>query len=72
MTGVDDGAQLLDHFRIPRHRGRLGRPTCAGAARNPLCGDEVRLEFAVAGGRVTEARFEGRGCLVRQASASVL
>jgi nitrogen fixation protein NifU and related proteins len=68
-----DAAMLLAHAESPYHRGHLEEPTYARAARNPLCGDWVELELMVDGdGRVAEAWFDGRGCIISQAAASVL
>lgn len=63
---------LLDHIDASSHRGRLTNPTVSHIERNRLCGDEVRLELRLEGKRVQQARFEGRGCLVSQAAASML
>jgi len=55
------------------HHGRLPSPTLTGNARNPYCGDLVRLDLAVdETGRVREAWHDGRGCLVSRTAASLL
>ncbi len=65
--------RILDHYRNPRHRGRLPSPHWAGEADNPVCGDWVRIELRVdREGRVVEAAFEGEGCVIALASASML
>jgi nitrogen fixation NifU-like protein len=63
---------LLDHGKAPRHLGRLEAPTHAADGDNPLCGDRVRVEVDVAAGRIRQARFTIRGCLVATASASLM
>jgi nitrogen fixation protein NifU and related proteins len=63
---------ILDHYRRPRNKGHLPHPDIAHEEHNPLCGDRVELELAVADGVVVEARFDGEGCAISQASASVL
>jgi nitrogen fixation NifU-like protein len=64
---------LLTHADCPHHRGRLTAPSLTGHARNPYCGDLVRLDLAVdEGGRVREAWHDGRGCLVSRTAASLL
>ena len=64
---------LLDHYRSPRNRGALdGRATHTASGANPLCGDELTIELEVADGRVGEVTFEGRGCSISQASASMM
>jgi nitrogen fixation NifU-like protein len=63
---------ILDHYRNPRNRGSLEDPSLSGEGDNPLCGDEVKLDVAIEGDRVTGVRFLGRGCSISQASASML
>src|SRR5437762_2792917 len=64
---------ILDHFESPYHRGRLEHPTIAHQDENPLCGDQVRLELLVdENQRVKEAWFDGHGCAISQAAASIL
>jgi nitrogen fixation NifU-like protein len=64
---------ILDHYESPYHRGRLPKPTIAHEDENPLCGDTVRLELLVdEQGRVQQAWFDGRGCAISQAAASIL
>ena len=63
---------ILDHWKNPRNKGRLVNPDLVGVEVNPLCGDAVRLELKVEGGRVTEVRFDGQGCAISQAAASLL
>lgn len=66
------GELIAEHFRSPRNRGALDRPDAAFEEVNPLCGDRVRLELRLAGGRIAEARFRGDACMVATASASLL
>ena len=64
---------ILDHFESPYHRGHLENPTIAHQDENPLCGDTVKLELLVdENNRVKEAWFEGHGCAISQAAASIL
>ncbi len=64
-------AILRDHYRKPRHRG-----ACDGGGRateeNPLCGDVVTVTAKIEEGLVACARFEGAGCAVSQAGASLV
>ncbi len=55
-------AQLLDHFRNPRHAGELTGATVAAEASNPVCGDVIKLWLRVEHGRVTAASFKAAGC----------
>ncbi len=64
--------QILDHYRHPRNQGRLDQPDVSHELDNPVCGDVVRIEVCLTNGRVSEARFSGRGCVVSMASASML
>ena len=64
---------IIEHDRSPRNFRKLDAPTHHAEGHNPLCGDEVELEFVVdAAGRIVEAGFQGRGCAVSKASASML
>lgn len=63
---------ILDHYRRPRNRGTIEAPDAAAIKKNPLCGDEVRLELALDGDTVRKARFVGQGCAISQASASMM
>ncbi|MDN5272292.1 SUF system NifU family Fe-S cluster assembly protein [Chloroflexus sp. MS-CIW-1] len=64
--------QILDHARHPRNFGHLPAPTVVREERNPLCGDQIRLELAISDDVITDVRFTGRGCAISQASASLL
>ncbi|MEF3275264.1 MAG: SUF system NifU family Fe-S cluster assembly protein [Chloroflexus sp.] len=64
--------QILEHARHPRNYGHLPAPTVVREERNPLCGDHIRLELAIADDIITDVRFTGRGCAISQASASLL
>jgi nitrogen fixation NifU-like protein len=64
--------RILDHFEQPYHRGQCPSVTHAHEDDNPLCGDVVRVELAVRDGRVEGAWFEGEGCCISQAAASML
>lgn len=63
---------ILEHYRNPRNRGTLDPHDYSAEDVNPLCGDEVRIDIRMAGDRVGEIKFSGRGCAVSQASASIL
>lgn len=64
---------ILDHYECPYHKGHLACPTCAHSEKNPLCGDQIRLELLLdESGRVREAFFNGKGCAISQAGASIL
>ncbi len=63
---------ILDHYRNPRNRGRLAKPDIATQGANPLCGDEIEVSLIISDGRVEDVRFEGKGCSISQASASMM
>jgi nitrogen fixation NifU-like protein len=63
---------ILDHWKHPRGRG-LREPYAAESHQvNPTCGDEITLRLALSGGEVVDVSYEGMGCSISQASASVL
>jgi nitrogen fixation NifU-like protein len=64
---------LLDHYRSPRNKGHIpGEASCAADGANPLCGDQIRIELNVDGGRIEDIAFDGNGCSISQASASMM
>ena len=65
-------AVIRDHFRRPRNRGSLDPPAASGHAHNPFCGDTVRVWARVEDGRIAEVSFDGRGCSISMAAASML
>jgi nitrogen fixation NifU-like protein len=64
--------EILDHYRHPRHKGHLENADIHYHEHNPFCGDEVTIELKVEDGVVTGAAFDGRGCAISQATASML
>ncbi len=65
--------RILEHVDAPFHRGRCPGCTHAHQDDNPLCGDQVRLELCVDDrGKLADAWFDGDGCCVSQAAASML
>ncbi len=64
---------ILDHARSPRHFGALPSATHSADGINPLCGDKLHLYLEVAAdGTIRDARFEGTGCAISLASASLM
>ena len=63
---------ILEHGRQPRHLRRLDAATHRGCGHNRSCGDRIDLELNLSSGRVYDCAFEGSGCAVCLASASVL
>src|SRR5687768_6783275 len=63
---------ILDHYRTPRNKGRLDPHDVALERNNPLCGDEIELFVNFDGENVTDVKFDGKGCSISQASASMM
>lgn len=63
---------VLEHAKSSRRRGEVEVPTHAAHGYNPLCGDEIQLSLAVENGVIRDARFDGCGCALSSASASML
>ncbi len=66
-------AQILEHYKHPHNRGTLDPSTHKGHESNSLCGDEIALTLRVDGAnRIEDVRFDGEGCAISMASASLL
>jgi nitrogen fixation NifU-like protein len=64
---------ILDHSRHPRHFGALPEATHTGEGHNPLCGDRVKIYLVLDNAnRIADIKFEGKGCAISQASASLM
>ncbi len=63
---------ILDHYQNPRNYGTLEPADISCEEDNPVCGDHIRLDLRLQGGRVADVRFSGHGCAISQASASML
>jgi nitrogen fixation protein NifU and related proteins len=63
---------ILDHYKHPRNKRDLPGAQLSCSRNNPLCGDEITVHADVQDGRVAEISFEGSGCSISQASASML
>jgi nitrogen fixation protein NifU and related proteins len=63
---------ILDHYKNPRNKRPLPGAVLSCTANNPLCGDEITVHARVDGDRVAEITFEGSGCSISQASASMM
>jgi nitrogen fixation protein NifU and related proteins len=63
---------VVEHKRAPRHFGTLPAPTHEARGRNPQCGDDVRVQLRLEGDRVADIAFEGQGCAICIASASMM
>ena len=63
---------ILDHNRRPRNFGTLPRANRLAEGHNPLCGDRVTVYLDLADGRIQDVAFEGSGCAISTASASLM
>ena len=63
---------ILDHGKRPRNTGVLPGATHRAEGYNPLCGDRLTLQLKVEGGHITGIRFQGVGCAISTASASLM
>jgi nitrogen fixation protein NifU and related proteins len=73
MDREDYVEDILDHYQHPRHKGVLDPADSKAEGGNPGCGDIVTMYMRVdPAGRISEVSFDGRGCTISQAGASML
>lgn len=64
---------IIEHYKNPSFRGRLNPHDISFEDSNPLCGDHIIIDLKVdENNKVTDARFDGHGCAISQASADLL
>jgi nitrogen fixation NifU-like protein len=63
---------ILDHGRHPRNFRKIEHPSHFAHGHNPLCGDRVTVFVTMAGDRIGDVSFDGRGCAISTASASLM
>jgi nitrogen fixation protein NifU and related proteins len=63
---------ILDHYKAPRNKRPMDDATVSLHRTNPLCGDEITIHARLDDGKVAAIAFEGQGCSISQASASML
>ncbi|MFZ9683253.1 MAG: Fe-S cluster assembly sulfur transfer protein SufU [Cephaloticoccus sp.] len=74
MSDLSDLYQqvILDHNRRPRNRGKIPTATSVAHGDNPTCGDQCSVYLVLDGDRIKDLSFEGSGCAISQASASLM
>lgn len=63
---------ILDHNKNPRNFGKLDSANCTQEGYNPLCGDHLHVHLHVEDSRIEDISFEGSGCAISKASASLM
>lgn len=74
MSELDDLYQevILDHYKKPRNFGTLADADRCARGDNPLCGDKLSLFVKMEGETIADIRFQGAGCAISTASASIM
>jgi nitrogen fixation protein NifU and related proteins len=74
MSDLDNLYQdlIIDHSRSPRNFGKLPEANLDHEGYNPLCGDKVAVYMHQSEGKILEIKFEGCGCAISMASASLM
>jgi nitrogen fixation NifU-like protein len=63
---------ILDHYQHPHNHGDIPDADISYEDSNPLCGDKIRIDIKLKGNVVADVKFNGKGCAISQASASML
>lgn len=63
---------ILDHYKNPRNYGEIPAPDFKNKENNLLCGDSVEISGKLEKEKITDIKFKGKGCVISQASASIL
>lgn len=63
---------IMDHYKNPRNKGSLEDGSLTVDMNNPTCGDRIHLTMNIEDGIVTKAKFDGEGCSISMASASMM
>lgn len=64
--------QLLEHYKHPNNQGSLENPDIVKEDSNPLCGDIVEIQLKLGEGKIIDAKFKGKGCIITTAAADIL
>lgn len=63
---------IIEHGRRPRNFGQIMDPSCRAYGKNPLCGDQIMVYINTHDGLISDIRFDGEGCAICTASASLM
>ncbi|MBI2558054.1 SUF system NifU family Fe-S cluster assembly protein [Candidatus Woesearchaeota archaeon] len=63
---------ILDHYKSPRNFGKIDKASVHHHEYNPLCGDEIEMFLVIEDKKIVDVKFNGHGCAISQASASML
>ena len=63
---------ILDHYKNPRNKGVFPDAEVSAEDYNPVCGDRIRIDIMIVDDKVSDVKFDGEGCAISQASASIL
>jgi len=74
MSSLDDLYRrvIMDHYQSPRNRGTIDDADATIQLKNPTCGDQIQLQMKIEDGKIKDAKFEGEGCSISIASASMM
>lgn len=74
MSSLDDLYRrvIMDHYQRPRNRGKLDDGSVSIELNNPTCGDRISLQMNVENDMIKDAKFQGEGCSISLASASMM
>lgn len=64
--------KILDHYKNPRNFGEIKDKSKSTYGENPSCGDSVKIDAVIKGGKIEDIKFSGEGCAIAIASASML
>jgi nitrogen fixation NifU-like protein len=63
---------LMDHFKNPRNKKKINNCNFSSGKDNPACGDKISIEGIIEDGIIKDISFDGSGCVISQATASIL
>ncbi len=64
--------EIIEHYKKPQNKGVIEHPDMFSHGNNPVCGDDITVYLRVNNDTITDVKFDGRGCAISQASASML